>query len=86
MASIHSQHLTFKSVKDTTINSQFMVIVIVSKKVAKTAVKRNKLKRQTRALFVDSPTKGIVYTKKGVGDLSYMELQNQAKEILKQLN
>ncbi len=84
MVNIHSQHLTFKT--DTTINSSFMVVVIVGKKIIKKAVNRNLLKRRLREIFKDSPTKGIVYTKKGIENLTYKELKEQAQQIIKQLN
>ncbi len=62
-----------------------MVVVIVSKKVLKKAVDRNKLKRRLREIFKDSPTKGIIYTKKGIGDLTYKELKTESEEILNKL-
>ena len=62
-----------------------MVVVIVSKKVLKKAVDRNKLKRRIREIFKDSPIKGIVYIRKGAGDLTYKELKAESEEILNKL-
>ncbi len=63
-----------------------MVVVIVGKKVIKKAVNRNLLKRRLREIFKDSPTKGIVYARKGIENLTYKELKEQARQIIKQLN
>ena len=82
MVSVNSKSLTFKP---STINSPFMVVVIVSKKTLKKAVDRNKLKRRIREMFKDSPTKGVVYTRKGVGELTYKELRAEVEKILNKL-
>ena len=84
MVNIHSQHLTFKV--DTTIDTSFMVVVIVGKKVLKKVVDRNLLKRRLREIFRDSPIKGVVYTKKGAGNLDYNQLKEESKKIKDKLN
>ncbi len=92
MVSINSKHLTFKYGEHATTqgSNMFPVSVIVSKKVAKLAVDRNKLKRRLRELFKPSIkskyTKGIVYTRKGANKLFFRELEDEAQEILSKIN
>jgi ribonuclease P protein component len=63
-----------------------MVVVVVGKKVLKKAVERNKLKRRLREIFKDSPTKGIIYAKNGIGNLDYDQLKEESKKTKDKLN
>lgn len=64
----------------------FPISIIVSKKVAKLAVDRNKIKRRLRGLFTTLETSkynnSIIYTRKGVNKLTFSELKKEAQEIL----
>ena len=82
--SLHSKHLTFKvSAKEGDISSSFGVVIIISKKIIKLATGRNKVKRQLRELFQLYTTKkenmifGVIYTRKGVQQLTYQELKDE---------
>ncbi|GEM_PF-6320274 len=86
MGSVQSKYLTFKEGNKSTIRTPFKVVVVVSKKIAKLATDRNKLKRQVRELFKNVSKKGIVYTKKGITNLSFKELSADADELINKID
>lgn len=77
----HSPHLSLKSFHNTTSTNCHFTIV-VSKKVVKSAVTRNKVKRRLRMLFQELKPKknvlGIFFAKKGIDTVSFSELRKEA--------
>lgn len=64
------------------------VSVVVSKKVAKTAVLRNKIRRRAYEVVAKLPKKPysiILFAKKGAEKATFKELEAQISEILKTL-
>lgn len=73
-----SKHISCKAIKKKNIKSQ--VRVVISKKVTKLAVERNRLKRQIRSVFEEvSPCSvwAVFYVKKGAREVSFKELRNE---------
>jgi len=84
MVNLHSKNITFK--QDP--KSKGLVIVI-SKKVARLAVNRNKLRRRIKEVIriekasqQDLNVLGYLYTRKGIAELNFAELEKEIKEIL----
>jgi ribonuclease P protein component len=86
MVNFSSKHLTLKTIEGPNKGP----VIIVSKKVAPLAVLRNRIKRRLRKLCtselidtnkVVSPLVPVIYTRKGVGELSFSELELEIKEI-----
>ncbi len=93
MVKLSSKHLILKQLDNRVASvSSYPVIVIVPKKFVKLAVNRNKIKRRLRHIFTEGLSlknkklKGIVYVKKGISDLSYLDLKKEALEILSSVN
>lgn len=87
----HSAHLSLRITKDMAQLSRFSVVV--SKKVARSAVERNSLKRKVyttlEGLMVHVPVgwKGIFFVKKGFGELSFLSQKQEVRFLLeKSLN
>ena len=88
---IHSPHFSLRLVPShNTLPSRFSISV--SKKVIKTAVARNKLKRRILAcveLFYPRITGsylGVVFSKKGAEALEYKEIQKEIISLLETIN
>jgi ribonuclease P protein component len=70
-------------------NEEFRAGVVVSKKVAKTAVKRNLLRRRVYAVIrgekakIPKGARIIIYAKSGATDLSFAELKHGITELFK---
>lgn len=87
----HSAHISLRIQKDTAHVSRFSAVV--SKKVASSAVERNKLKRKLYkgiGEYISSlPTgwKGVFFAKKGFSDLTLISIKQEVKVLLeKSLN
>jgi len=82
-----SKHSENFSVRAITKPSPTTVAVVVSKKVAATAVERNKLKRRTREILkrIALPRKKtiVVYLKQGAKQLSPNTAKNEIQDLLK---
>jgi ribonuclease P protein component len=84
----HSPHLSLKIVK----NKENRFSFVVSKKVTKSAVKRNLLRRRGYSIVGDiiesikSPIIGIFFFKKGAENISFQELKEEILFLLKKLN
>jgi ribonuclease P protein component len=81
----HSPHFSFKSQKADSGSARFAVIV--SKKMEKTAVGRNKIKRRMRAALSPfakhaKPSVNFVYAKKGAAAISFKEIQKEINLLL----
>lgn len=74
---VHSPHLSLKALK-----GDHFVSVVVSKKVAKTAVDRNRLKRRVRAITQLLQLQGIFFTKKGAATLPFSSLKQEVEELI----
>jgi ribonuclease P protein component len=74
---VHSPHLSLKVLK-----GEGPVFVVVSKKVAKTAVLRNRLKRRVRSIVQKNKLNGIFFTKKGATGLSFQELKKEVSSLV----
>jgi len=90
MVNTHSKHITFK--QDPTSKG---LVIVISKKVAKLAVVRNKLRRRikeiirlkikektTKTTKSDLVVLGTLYTRKGITDLTFKELQKEVESII----
>jgi len=80
----HSNHLSIKTLNDKT--KEYESHIIISKKVSPSAVSRNKIKRRVKALFKEISPKSkkvIFYGKKGISNLSFKELQEEVKYLIK---
>ena len=81
---IHSEYFFIQYKPSTNKVSKFTVVI--SKKVEKAAVKRNKIKRRIREIIKNElypfkkPLFMVIHVKKGIGDLNFnkykIELQN----------
>lgn len=83
----NSDHLSLKAIKGGPLKSE--VRVVVSKKVASSAVSRNRIRRQVRGLFeeINPPSiQAIFYAKAGVKDLSLKELRKEVGSLIKDLH
>lgn len=63
------------------------VILVVSKKITRTAVARNRLKRRTRAIIREieaklGPRERKIYFKAGDDKLSYKDLKSKIHDLL----
>ena len=78
----HSDNFTLRFISGTSERAA----VIVSKKIAKTAVSRNTIKRKVRsALAPLIPNKSLtilVYTKKGAAKLSVTEMARELRALI----
>ena len=59
--------------------------MVVSKKISKKAVVRNKIKRRIRHLFRESESKGkyVVVVKEDISDKDFKKIENDFKKITK---
>jgi len=59
-------------------------MIIVSKKIARLAVTRNRIKRRVRAALrsLDLPTKVVIFPRAEVKDMQYDEMRTELKELL----
>ena len=81
-----SEHLSIKAVRGKAPVSE--VRVVVSKKVAKNAVLRNRLKRRIQSIFKEVNPKSsqvIFYTKAGSSELPFRDLQREVKYLLEKI-
>jgi len=69
------------------------LIIVISKKVAKLATQRNKLRRRIKETIRTSTTPkpcfgvvGYLYTRKGVIDLDFIELKKELLEIIQKID
>jgi len=87
--SSHSKHLTLK--QDTELKG---LVIVVSKKVAKLATERNKLRRRIKEIIrLELKTNkettrqdlvvGTLYTRKGITELDFSELKKEVVSLLK---
>jgi len=79
-----SKHLSLKALKVGSSKSE--VRVVVSKKVAPSAVSRNRLRRRIRGLFEEIGPKSIqaiFFAKKGVNEISLKELREEINHLVK---
>jgi len=85
-ASYHSPSFLLKVLKNQTKNTLFAVVV--SKKISKTAVARNKNKRRVREIIKKEGAKipqgnfYIVTLKKDLNKSLFCDIQNEVKELL----
>jgi len=96
MVNTHSKHITFK--QDPISKG---LVIVISKKVAKLAVVRNKLRRRIKEIVrlkikekiqkINNTTNksnlnlimlGILYTRKGITNLTFKELQKEVENII----
>ena len=86
-----SKYFTIKAKKETTIN-EYHYTIIVSKKVLKFAVDRNKFKRRIRSVIIsqneniNNKIEFVVIAKKGVEKAQFLELKREVLFGLKKLN
>jgi len=61
---------------------------VVSKKISKKAVIRNKIKRRVRHLSRENLKKGkfVIVVKKNIADLEFEKLENDFKKIISKIN
>lgn len=80
---MHSPTLSIRTVKRDTPTTY---TVVVSKKVERNAVGRNKIKRRIREILKDislpQNTTIVVYSKKGITQLSFQELKKEIKAVI----
>ncbi len=82
----NSKHFSLKTVNKNV--SKPEIKIIISKKVISSAVKRNKLRRRIRGIFNKTKNNDIwavFYTKKGSGELSYIEIKSEVEYLLRRL-
>ena len=86
-----SKHLTIKA-RQNPENKDYKYTVVVSKKVFKKAVDRNKVKRRIRSVVraqeqnINKKSSFVVLVKKAIIDISFVELEKQILTGLKQLS
>lgn len=89
--SFHSTHFSLK-IKRGIAGEEDSFSFVISKKIIRTAVKRNVVKRRgyhvLRDVFgsIKKPYKGIFFVKKGAGELSFNELKKEILSLLKTAN
>jgi ribonuclease P protein component len=83
-----TQHFSLRFTQNKAKQSRFSVVV--SKKVAKTAVKRNLLKRQISEIikvllpnFSKTPISSLIFAKKGSETLPFSSLKAEIQELFK---
>ena len=83
----HATHFSLRAVSHADVASRFSVVV--SKKVARTAVARDKLKRRVYVVFRRSekntpisPGRYVLFAKKNAPELSFKELEVEIKNLL----
>lgn len=76
----HTDHFSVRVVH----SKEPRMAVVVSKKVTKTAVKRNTLKRKMRAILktLSAPWTVVLYAKKGADTLSVTQMQRELIHLL----
>jgi len=64
------------------------VTVVVSKKISKKAVIRNKIKRRVRHLSRENLKKGkfVIVIKKDIADIEFQKIENDFKKIVNKIN
>jgi len=88
--SFHTPHLFLKVLKSKIANKN-LASVVVSKKVAKKAHDRNKIKRQTLSLlnpYIKGKKDGLqvlVFMKKGGDSITFRDLRKEVDEVWKRV-
>lgn len=80
----NSKHLSIKVISEESIKSE--IRIIISKKIAPSAVSRNHIRRRIRGLFKEmdlQSIQAILYTKKGVEAMSVKELREEVNHLIK---
>lgn len=79
-----SKHLSIRVISEKSLKSE--IRIIVSKKVASSAVSRNRIRRRIRGLFGELDLQSVqivLYTKKGVETMSIKELRKEVIYLIK---